>query len=287
MKRLFLILLVLGLVFTTSGCVKKYDMEDIDVITTIYPIEFVVDYLYGDNSNVYSIYPKGANINNYEFTNKQIKDFSEYDLFVYDGDSKERKYAISMLNNNHELMLINASHGVDVRYSKYDLWLNPSNILMIGQNVRNELETYISNPFLVEKINNQYQLLKLSISELETEFKKTADNSHDKRIISSDETLLFLNKYGFEVINLTENGERKENNISLAKSLLDNKNLSYVFIHEDDKNLEVVNSLIKDNSNILMFRVLEYINEEDMTNGDDYLSLMHDNIELIKTETYK
>lgn len=287
MKRLFLILLILSFVFTTSGCVKKYDMEDINVITTIYPIEFVVDYLYGDNSNVYSIYPKGANIDNYEITDKQIKDFSEYDLFVYDGDSKERKYAVSMLNNNNELMLINASHGVDVRYSKYDLWLNPSNILMIGQNVRNELQTYIANPFLVEKINNQYQLLKLSISELETEFKKTADNSYDKRIISSDETLLFLNKYGFEVINLTENGERKENNISLAKSLLDNKTLSYIFIHEDDKYLDIVNTLVSSDENILTFRILEYIEEEDIANGDDYLSLMHDNIELIKNETYK
>ena len=288
MKKICICCLILLTILLTTGCFKRDNMEDINIITTSYPIEYVVNFLYGDNSTVKSIYPRSANVSQYEITKKQIKDFSDNDLFVYNGNTDEREYATSMLNNNRDLKIIDAAYGVDAVYSEYDLWLNPSNVLMIGQNVRNELEDYISNPYLIEEINSKYQLLKVNISELETEYKKAADNSNDKRIISSDETLKFLEKYGFTVINLTENGEKKENNIELAKSLLKNKKLSYVFIHENDINLDFVNNLIKQyNAEKLTFRILETITEEDVVNGDDYLSLMYDNIELVKKETYK
>lgn len=288
MKKFCLALLIFSMAVFTTGCFKRDKMEDINIITTVYPIEYVVNYLYGNSSNITSIYPKSANVSEYEITNKQIKDFSDNDLFVYNGDSNEREYATAMLNKNRNLKIIDASYGVDAVYSKYDLWLNPSNILMIGQNVRNELEEYISNPYIIEEINDQYQLLKVNISELETEFKRASDNSHDARIITSDETLKFLEKYGFTVINLTEKGERKENNISLAESLLSSKKLSYIFIHENDSNLELVDSITnKYNAEKMTFRVLETITEDDVNNGDDYLSLMHANIENLKQETYK
>lgn len=281
------LLLILTTLFTT-GCFKRDKMEDINIITTEYPIEYVVNYLYGESSNVSSIYPRSVDVNNYKLTDKQIKDFSNNDLFVYNGSSDEREYAKKMLNNNRNLKIIDASYGVDETYAKSDLWLNPSNILMIGQNIRNELEEYITSQYIKEEINNKYNLLKVSISELETEFKKAADNSVDKRIIATDETLKFLEKYGFTVINLTENGERKEQNISLAESLLESKKLSYIFTHENDTNEELLNNLKnKYNAQEITFRVLETITEEDITNGDDYLSLMHNNIELIKKETYK
>lgn len=288
MKKICLCFMLLLTVMLLTGCFKRYNMEDINIITTSYPVEYVVNFLYGDNSNVKSIYPRSANVAEYEITDKQIKDFSDNDLFVYNGNSNERELATRMLNNNRNLKIIDAAYGVDSVFSEYDLWLNPSNVLMIGQNVRNGLEDYISNPYLVEEINNKYQILKVSISELETEYKKTADNSVDKRIISSSETLKFLEKYGFTVINLTEKGEKKENNIELAKSLLKNKKLSYVYVIENDINLDVIDNVIKEYKvDKLTFRTIETITEDDVNNGEDYISLMYDNIELLKKETYK
>ena len=288
MKKICLCFMLLLTVMLLTGCFKRYNMEDINIITTSYPVEYVVNFLYGDNSNVKSIYPRSANVLEYEITDKQINDFSNNDLFVYNGNSNERELATRMLNNNRNLKIIDAAYGVDSVYSEYDLWLNPSNVLMIGQNVRNGLEDYISNPYLVEEINSKYQILKVSISELETEYKKTADNSVDKRIISSSETLKFLEKYGFTVINLTEKGEKKENNIELAKSLLKNKKLSYVYVIENDINLDVIDNVIKEYKvDKLTFRTIETITEDDANNGEDYISLMYDNIELLKKETYK
>jgi len=168
MKKKCALLLVL-VVLLTTGCIKKDKMEDISIVTTNYPIEYVTNRLYGKNATVKSIYPKVVSFSNYKITNKQLKDFSENDLFIYDGETDERKYATSMLNYNRNLKIIDAAYGLDSTYSYSDIWLNPSNILMIAQNIRNELKGFISNPYMIEELNNQYDLFKIDITEIETE----------------------------------------------------------------------------------------------------------------------
>lgn len=286
MKKILITILITITLITTTGCIKRDKMEDIDVITTIYPIEYVMNRLYRENSSITSIYPRGIKINNYEFTNKQIEDFSKKDLFIYNGESDERQYATTMLNMNQNLKIIDAAYGIDTTYCTTDIWLNPSNILMIAQNIRNELKEYITNPYLIEEINNKYELLKVDISELDTEYKKTADNSKNKTIISYNESLKFLEKYGFTVVNLTENNEEKENNIALAKKLLKNKEVSYIFLTEEISN-NIITTLKNDyNAETLIFNTAEIITENDIENNEDYLSIMHNNIELLKKETY-
>ena len=271
-----------------TGCFKRDKMEDINIATTIYPIEYVTNRLYGNNSKIKSIYPRDSISSSYKITNKQLNDYSEYDLFIYNGESKEREYATTMLNNNKNLKIIDAAYGLDATYSMSDIWLNPSNILMLGQNIKNELTEYISYRYLVEEIKDQYTLLKVDITELETEIKKTADNSVDNQIIVADESLNFLEKYGFKVINLTNNGKDKENNIALAKELLNSGKLNYDFVMDHSRSYEIVNQLKEIyKAQILTFRTLDTITEKDEQNNDDYLSIMHSNIDLLKQETYK
>ena len=271
-----------------TGCFKRDKMEDINIVTTIYPIEYVANRLYGEHSTIKSIYPRDSVSSTYEITNKQLRDYSSYDLFIYNGESNERKYATGMLNENKNLKIIDAAYGLEATYSDSDIWLNPSNILMMGQNIKNELNDYISDPYLTEEINNLYTMLKVDITELETEMKKTADNSVNNQIIVVDESLNFLKKYGFDVINLTNNGKEKDANITLAKELLSNKKASYIFAMENSNSYEFVNEMKNFyNVDILTFRSLDTLSEEDEKNNDDYLSIMHNNIDLLKQETYK
>ena len=286
MKKKILILLTLLLLST--GCFKRDKMEDINIITTIYPFEYITNRLYGENSTIKNVYPRGAEVENYKITKKEIRDYSTEDLFVYNGESNEREIAKELLNKNKNLKIIDATYGTDNTYGEKNIWLNPSNILMIAQNIRNELENYITNPYLINEINNQYELLKVDISELETEIKKIADNSNDKRIISYDESLKFLEKYGFTIINLTENNELKENNILLAKDLLANKKITHVFITNENNKNETIEDL-KNNydATITTFNTIATITEDELKNNDDYLSIMYNNLQLIKNETYK
>lgn len=287
MKKIMLLILVVG-IFLLTGCIKQDDMEDINIITTIYPIEYVTKRLYGEYSTVATVYPRSTNIEEYSITKKQLKDFSQNDLFIYNGESNEKDYATAMLNNNNKLKIIDAAYGLEATNADSDVWMNPANILMIAQNVKNELSNLISNPYIVQKIESNYNLLKVDVSELETEFKKTADNSKDLRIVSFDESLKFLEKYGFTVINLTEDKTNKENNIELAKSLFSKGELSYLFVHENLEDNNVINDLVNNyGAKTVDFRTMTTITEDDISTNSDYLSIMNDNIANLKEETYK
>lgn len=272
-----------------SGCNLKRDiMEDIDIVTTIYPIEYVTDRLYGENNTVKSIYPRSAVSSTYHMTNKQLNDFSNYDLFIYNGESNEKEFAKRMLNNNKDLKIIDAAYGLTASYSDSDIWLNPSNILMIGQNIKNELSELIVSKNINKKIDKNYEQLKVDITVLETELKKTSDNSVNNTIVVSDESLNFLKKYGFDVINLTRKGKDSESNIQKATNLIENGKIDYLFVMEHSKNHNIIDTL-KNNYEleILTFRALDTITDQDMEKNEDYISLMNYNIDLLKKETYK
>ena len=98
-KKILTILLIITITLLT-GCIKRYDMEGINIITTIYPIEYVTKRLYGESANIKSIYPNGVDINEYKLTNKQLKDFSNNDLLIYNGNSTDREYATVILQKN-------------------------------------------------------------------------------------------------------------------------------------------------------------------------------------------
>ena len=285
-KYLFIAICFLSL-FILTGCFKRYDMENINIVTTNYPIEYITNKLYGDNSKVFNMYPAGVNQDDYKLTDKQLKDYSKNDLLIYNGaKSTTRDYAKTMLNLNKNLKIIDASYGIDSYNTYSDVWLNPSNFLMLAQNVKNELKSYISNKFVKEDIDERYEALKVDVAALESSLKVVADNSVDKRIVCIDETMNFLSKYGFEVINLTKDGKEDVENVDKALDLYNNGSLSYIFVPEYYSGSDLLDRIKDAKAEVITFRSLETIKEDDLNKNEDFLSLMHENISLISKETY-
>jgi len=283
-KLLFITLLVCIL---TTGCFKRDNMEDINIITTFYPIEYVTSVLYGDNSVVNSIYPDGTNVYEYTLNDKQLKDYSKQDLFIYLGLTNDKDIAVELLNKNNKILIIDGTFGMEVKYGIEELWLNPSNLLMISQNIKNGLQEYIDSSYLSKEIDEKYEELKLSLSELDAEIKLTAENSINKTIIVSNDVFKFLEKYGFTVISLDPDTvtEKITNN---ARELLSSKSNSYIFILENEEEPEDIKNLRQaTSSNLLTIRTIANITDEERNNREDYHKIMNENLELIKKETYK
>ena len=86
MKKIKLLLLLLG-VFILSGCnITKDNMEDIEIYTTIYPIKYLITSLYGDHAGVNSIYPAGVDTN--EFNKETLDLFLKYNVVSVDSVDK-------------------------------------------------------------------------------------------------------------------------------------------------------------------------------------------------------
>ena len=285
MKKIKL-LSILCLIFISTGCFKKDSLEDITIYTSSYPIEYIVEYLYGDNSTVESIYPDGVNINTYELNDKQIKDYSKADMFVFNGLSNDSEYLTKMVENNSNLMIIDSSRTMEYTYNIEELWLDPSNFLMLALNIKNGLQEYITNYYLKENIETKYEELKIEVSNIDAELKLLSENADNLTIVTDSNMFKFLEKYGFTVISL-ENDTLIDKKINAASVFLKSTTNKYIYVTDVNNVSDTINNLLlSTGSKLIELHDLSNLTEDERSNKDDYLSLLNDNIELLKTTLY-
>ena len=204
MKKIFskIILLVICL-FIMTGCslFKSDAMDDIEIYTTIYPVNYLIKYLYGNNSTIYSIYPSEVNFKEYKLSDKKLNEYAKSSLYVFNSLDVDRDYSVEMVNINTDLKLIDVSMGMNYEYGIEELWLNPYNYLMMAQNTKNGLLQYVTNPYLISNkehtgINDKYEELQYSLSKLDADYKDVFSNASYKTIVTSNEALKSLEKYG-------------------------------------------------------------------------------------------
>lgn len=287
MKKLFFTSLICVLFLSLTGCFKKDNLENITIYTTAYPIEFITNSLYGEHSNIKSIYPDGTNIKKYELNDKQIKDYSKGDMFIFNGTSHEETYVSKFFKNNKNLMIIDASQSIEYTYTDEELWLDPSNFLMISRNIKAGLTEYITSHYLKEEINKNYENLKLKISSIDANLKIIYDNATHKTIVTDNNALKFLEKYGFTVISLQNDKGISEKNLSDTKKLIKNKTIKYIFtLSGTDVNSTVADLAKNTNVELLEINNLSNLTDKQRSEKEDYFSLLNENIEMLKKELY-
>lgn len=287
MKKLLKLLFITLCIITLSGCLNKDSMEDITVYTSIYPIEYVTEKLYGEHSNIISMYPNDTNPYDYKLTKKQVKDFGQGNLIVYNGLGREKDYIVDMINSNKNLKIIDSTARIEYTNSMDEIWINPSNILTIAQNIRNGLKEYITSSYLQKEIDENYNNLKLQISTIDAEMKEMVQNATSKAIIISDNDFKFLEKYGFEIISIDKN-TASDKDLSDAKKLIANKTVSYIFAKKGNASTDNINDILKSypTTTVLELDTLNTISNSDKSDNKDYISIMYENIDLLKKELY-
>lgn len=269
-----------------SGCNKKEDVAALTVYTSVYPTEYILDYLYGDNIAVTSIYPDGTDFKKYDLTKTQLDEYSINDLFVYNSTiSKEKNYAVELLNRNKKIKIIDASLGMSYENDVTETWLNPSSFLMMASNIKEGLKEYINESIEIDKINNNYNDLQLSLTKMDAELKSIVSNSSKKTIVVSSDAFLFLKKYGFDVISIEENANLTDKVLLEVENLLSKKSINYIFLKDNDEESETIKKLKKKyNFSTARLNTLSNISTQDRLDNKDYESIMYDNINSIKLE---
>ncbi len=283
------ILLVMGIMlslFILSGCSKSENTSSMTAYTSVYPVEYILENLYGENIAIYSIYPDGINYKNYKLTDKQLSDYSKGDLFVYNGTiKKEKDYAVNLINKNKKIKVIDASLGMNYSSDVAEAWLNPANYLMMASNIKKGLEEYINETIEIKKIDENYEKLKLSLSKIDAELKQIASLSSNPTLIVSNDTFKYLEKYGFTVISLEENENLTDKILSDVKKLLANKQISYIFLKDGEEENKTIKSL-KESYEVTTtsLNTLSTLSADDRKDKKDYISIMMDNINWVKLE---
>lgn len=286
MKKIFTLFLLLTILLTTS-CIKRDSMENIDIYTSVYPIEYITNWLYGDKSNIYSIYPNGVIVEQYKLTEKQIEDYSKANLFVFNGLGYDKEYVIPMFKYNKNLKIIDTAYTMEYTYGIEELWLNPLNFLMMAQNIKNGLNEYINNHYIKEEIKEKYENLKIEISGLDAKIKLISESAKNKKIVASSDLFKYLKRYNLEVYSLEENENLTEKTIDTVKNLIKNGEVNYIFIKKHEDINDTIKKIIEEtNVETLEFHTLSNLTESERNDKKDYISIMYENIELLKKELY-
>lgn len=289
MKKIkYLLPILLISILMITGCFKRDNLEGIEIITTTYPIEFATNYLYGEHSIVNSIYPDGTDTFTYKLSEKQLNDYSKKKLFIYNRATNDKDIAVEFLKRNANMLIIDATYGMEITYGEEELWLNPSNLLMMTQNIKNGLQEYMTNSYLEKEIDKKYEEIKVTLSELDANLKLTAENASRKKIVVNSDSLKYLEKYGFEVISLDSTNEAvSDKTIASTIDSIKNGEVKHIFLLENNDNSDAVKQVIdKTNVETYTFRRLDNIKEEDRDENNDYFTIMNSNIELLRDELY-
>ncbi len=276
-----------AIMLSATGC-KSDDMEDIEIYATNYPNEYIIERLYGDHAKISNIYPDGVDVNDYDFTNKQKRDFASKDLFIYTGlVERERELTVDLLDYNNDLRIIDSSYVLDNDYNMEEVWLDPSFMLMMSQNVRIGLDEYIENNYLKDEIDENYEDLKVDISELDANIRLTVENAPYKTIVATDNNYKFLEKYGVTVYIL--NDDTSEKDLVTINDLIEEGSITKIFSYEDVETTTNVQNLINtypNNLEIVNSNRITVLTESERETNADYITLMNQNLDILNEELY-
>lgn len=287
-RRLILqIIICFTLLLTVCGC-RRDNMEDISIITTNYPNEYIISSLYGKHATISSVYPDGVNTSTYKLTTKRKKDLANQDLLIYTGlIERERNLAVELLDYNSNLKIIDSSYVLENSNNTDELWNDPSFMLMMCQNVRISLKEYVENNYLRKEIDKNYEALKITVSELDADIRLAVENAPYKTIVTTSSAYKYLEKYGVKVYLV--NDDTSDKDLKEVDNLIKQGKITKIFTYEEDNTTANVQNIINKYPNVVSlvsFKHMNLLTEEARKSNSDYVTLMNQNLDTLKEELY-
>lgn len=282
-----LIILLCTCIIMLSGCNLNEDFSDKYIYTTFYPIEYATQMLYENESKISSVYPDEAT-SDYEVTDKKKKIYSTGEMFVYSGIANEAYLARDLLNANSNLKLIDATKGMDNSLNITNIWLDPSNYLMLCSNIKSSLIEYNDNVYTKEKIEENYKKLNEKVSEIDVKLYDIGKNGNYNTILTTNDVFNYLTKYNINVISIDKNNESIDKSYAEATKLIKSKDIEYIYVLENEELTEEQEKYISSNSlTKVVINDMFTLSDEERKDEKDYIILMDEIIDNYKKELYK
>ncbi len=288
MRKFLLTTILIFTSFLCTGCFDFNNLEDATIYTTVYPIQYLAQVLYNDYSTSSMIYPNGALVDEYELTDKQINNYSKGTLFVYNGTTNEKQIAKSLINANNKLKIIDVAYGLKYNYGVEELWLSPSNFLMLATNFKDNLENLVDSKYVNEAIDSKYHKLEETLSIMDADIRKIASKAKENNkntIVATTKVFKFLENYGFNVICL-EDYEENSANLNTLKNSFSSGNYKYLLkenIEEENKTIKELK--VQNNATIIDVNMMNTLTDNEVSKNADYLTIMNEFINNLKVVT--
>lgn len=277
--------------------------DTLHIYTSIYPLQYIVKEIAGDQVIAESIFPPGVDAHTYEPTSKEITTLANGDAFIYMGAGMEgfaETMATALENQDitfleigkqDTLFLQATTQGKHDEHNHSDLdphiWLDPVRMIQMAELITNELidlqpedkETFLEN----------LSIFTGKMTALDEKFAATLeDNPHKQILVSHAAYGYWEQRYGIEqlpISGLSSSDEPSQKELASIAKLAQKTKLQHVIFEQIGSNR--IATIIQEHigAEALYIHNLEVLTEDDIKNNENYLSIMEKNLQVLDKAT--
>lgn len=268
---------------------NSMESKKIQIFTSFYPLYFFTHSIAGDKADVHNITPPAAEPHDYEPTAQEIAKISQSKMLVINGGKFESwgekiKYILSGTN----VLIVTAGVGLpNLQTSENGKIIQDPHAWIDPVLAKKEVETIERGLEKISPENKTYfrqkaQKLESELDNLNVDFKKGLSNCKKKDFITSHAAFGYLAKrYSINQISISgisPDEEPTPRKIAEISDLIKKEKIKIVFF-EKLVSPKISQTLANETgASTMMLDPLEGISDDDLKNGQTYLTVMKKNL---------
>lgn len=291
------------LIFLIAGCGSsvsktKEDPNKVSIVTTLYPLQDFANKIGGKYVSVTNLVPTGTEPHDFEPSAKDLANLSHADIFVYNGSGLEAwvDKAISNLDQS-KTKVVSTSEGLPLLHKEEEetnhdqehdhgktdphVWLDP---MLAKEQAKKIKDTLIKvDPAHQEEYNKNFTTLEKQLNDLDQEYKEMIASAKSKEFVTSHAAFSYLaHRYGLKQISISGLSPENEPSPKEIKKVIEEAKahqVKVIFFETlvSGKVAEIVKNELK--AEALQLNPLEGLTQEEISNHEDYFSVMKKNKE--------
>lgn len=297
----FLRIPIIALLLVLAACqtdeANDRDDDTLLIYTSIYPLAYIMEEIAGDKADVQSIYPPGVDAHTYEPSSREITKMAQADALVYLGAGMESfaettadalgQQEIDLIELGQDKSLFNT----DGEHADHDLdphvWLDPLRMIAMGDIILEELKTL--SPDDATLFDKNFTHFKENMLALDQAYLDILTTKKEKDILVTHAAYGYWEeRYDLDQIaisGLSSSDEPSQKELTKIASLAKEKGIEYLIFDQSSSNR--IATIIQEHIGAEKLEVhnLEVLTDDNIANGDNYLSLMEANLEVLDQAT--
>lgn len=286
MKRFIGLALIVILALSFMGCKRQSvaDTGKTTVYTTIYPLYFMAKEIGGDRIDVTNIIPAGISVHEWEPGTRDMARLYEADLIIYIGLDLD-SWILKTQSSDSNAIYCKASENIEPIKEEGNtvnphVWLSPKNALIMADNVKKALVDVNQSDSAYFEAN--YNALRQRLEELDRQYSETLSNVPRKSFVVYHKAFSYIARdYGLEEITVIGLDDEQEPSLAQISRVIDYckaNGIKYIFAEPLVTSKPMQTIAAGAGAQILTLNPLDGLTEEEEKNGDDYISIMQENL---------
>ena len=297
---------LLGACSSTNDAKVSNDKDGkLEIVTTFYPMYDFTKNIIGDEANVDLMVPAGSEPHDYEPSAKDMAKAHDADVFVYHNENMEswvpkakeswKKAGPNVVEGTKDMILLPGSeeedhdHGEEDHHHELDphTWVSPKMAIKEVSNIKDQLVKLYPKKAKVFETNAEKYLTKLK--RLDADYTTSLKEAKQKSFVTQHAAFGYLAlDYGLKqvpIAGLSPEEEPSSGRLAELKEYVKKNKINYIYF-EKNANDKIAKTLANEAGiKLEVLNPLESLTKEQMDNGEDYVSVMEDNLKALEKTT--